>query len=32
MVRGRQYVVIGAGGGKWGNPSGSTYYAFALPD
>ncbi len=28
---GRQYVVIGGGGGKWGNPSGGTYYAFALP-
>ncbi len=32
MAGGKQYVVIGAGGGKWGNPSGSTYYAFALPD
>ncbi len=32
MANGKQYVVIGAGGGKWGNPSGSTYYAFALPD
>ncbi len=32
MARGRQFVVIGAGGGKWGNRSGSTYYAFALPD
>lgn len=32
MARGKQFVVIGAGGGKWGNPSGSTYYAFALPD
>lgn len=31
-VDGRQYVVIGAGGGKWGNPSGGTYHAFALPD
>jgi quinoprotein glucose dehydrogenase len=30
-VRGRQYVVIGAGGGKWGNPSGGVYVAFALP-
>jgi quinoprotein glucose dehydrogenase len=28
---GKQYVVIGAGGGKWGNPSGGTYVAFALP-
>ena len=32
MAGGKQYVVIGAGGGKWGNPSGSAYYAFALPD
>ncbi|MEJ5366882.1 MAG: PQQ-binding-like beta-propeller repeat protein [Bryobacteraceae bacterium] len=32
MANGKQFVVIGAGGGKWGNPSGSTYYAFALPD
>jgi len=30
-VKGRQYVVIGAGGGKWGNKSGGTYHAFALP-
>jgi quinoprotein glucose dehydrogenase len=30
-VNGRQFVVIGAGGGKWGNPSGGTYVAFALP-
>ena len=30
-VDGRQYVVIGAGGGKWGSPSGGTYVAFALP-
>jgi glucose dehydrogenase len=30
-LAGRQYVVIGAGGGKWGNPSGGTYVAFALP-
>ena len=29
-VNGRQYVVIGAGGGKWGAPSGGTYVAFAL--
>ena len=28
---GRQYVVIGAGGGKWGSPSGGTYVAFAIP-
>jgi len=32
MARGKQFVVIGAGGGKWGNPSGGSYYAFALPD
>jgi quinoprotein glucose dehydrogenase len=31
-VNGRQYVAIGAGGGKWGNPSGGTYYGFALPE
>jgi glucose dehydrogenase len=30
-VDGRQFVVISAGGGKWGNPSGGTYVAFALP-
>jgi quinoprotein glucose dehydrogenase len=30
-VDGRQYVVIAAGGGKWGAPSGGTYVAFALP-
>ena len=30
-VNGRQFVVIAAGGGKWGNPSGGTYVAFALP-
>jgi quinoprotein glucose dehydrogenase len=29
-VNGRQYVVIGAGGGKSGAPSGGTYVAFAL--
>jgi len=29
-VNGRQYIVIGAGGGKWGNPSGGSYHAFAL--
>lgn len=28
---GRQFVAIAAGGGKWGNPSGGSYYAFALP-
>jgi quinoprotein glucose dehydrogenase len=31
-VDGRQYVVIAAGGGKLGEPSGSSYIAFALPD
>ena len=31
-VDGRQFVVIGAGGGKWGAPSGGSYVAFALPD
>ena len=31
MVDGRQYVVIAAGGGKVGTPSGDTYVAFALP-
>jgi quinoprotein glucose dehydrogenase len=30
-VAGKQYVVIGAGGGKWGAPSGGSYVAFALP-
>ena len=30
-VGGKQFVVIGAGGGKWGAPSGGTYVAFALP-
>jgi quinoprotein glucose dehydrogenase len=30
-VKGKQYVVIGAGGGKSGAPSGGTYVAFALP-
>jgi quinoprotein glucose dehydrogenase len=29
---GRQFVVIAAGGGKLGRPSGSQYVAFALPD
>jgi quinoprotein glucose dehydrogenase len=28
---GRQYVVIAAGGGKWGAKSGGSYVAFALP-
>jgi quinoprotein glucose dehydrogenase len=30
-VHGREYVVIGAGGGKWGEASGGSYVAFALP-
>jgi quinoprotein glucose dehydrogenase len=28
---GKQFVVIAAGGGKWGAPSGGVYVAFALP-
>lgn len=31
-VNGREYVVIGAGGGKWGEPSGGSYVAYALPE
>ena len=31
-VEGRQYVVIGAGGGKSGAPSGGSYVAFALSE
>jgi quinoprotein glucose dehydrogenase len=30
-VNGRQYIVIGAGGGKSGASSGGSYVAFALP-
>ncbi|MDQ3684243.1 MAG: pyrroloquinoline quinone-dependent dehydrogenase, partial [Acidobacteriota bacterium] len=30
-VGGRQFLVIAAGGGKWGAPSGGSYVAFALP-
>jgi quinoprotein glucose dehydrogenase len=30
-VNGRQYIVVGAGGGKSGAPSGGSYVAFALP-
>ncbi len=30
-VAGREYVVIGAGGGKSGGVSGGSYVAFALP-
>ena len=32
MVNGRQYVVIAAGGGKYGLPTGGSYVAFALPE
>lgn len=32
MVKGKQFVVIAAGGGKMGTPSGDAYVAFALPD
>ncbi len=31
-VNGRQFVVIAAGGGKWGAESGGGYVAFALPE
>ncbi|MGH7651642.1 MAG: PQQ-binding-like beta-propeller repeat protein [Gemmatimonadaceae bacterium] len=31
-VRGKQYVVVAAGGGKLGTKSSDTYVAFALPD
>jgi quinoprotein glucose dehydrogenase len=31
QVGGKQYVVIAAGGGKLGTPSGDSYIAFALP-
>ncbi|HEU4721318.1 MAG TPA: pyrroloquinoline quinone-dependent dehydrogenase, partial [Gemmatimonadaceae bacterium] len=31
-VNGKQYVVVAAGGGKLGTPSGDSYVAFALPD
>jgi quinoprotein glucose dehydrogenase len=31
-VEGHQYVVIAAGGGKWGSSSGGSYLAFALPE
>jgi quinoprotein glucose dehydrogenase len=31
MANGKQYIVIAAGGGKNGAPSGGTYVAFALP-
>jgi quinoprotein glucose dehydrogenase len=30
-VNGKEYLVIAAGGGKWGAPSGGTYVAFSLP-
>lgn len=32
LANGRQYVVIAAGGGKMGTPSGDAYVAFTLPD
>lgn len=32
MVDGKQYIVIAAGGGKNGAPSGGTYVAFTLPE
>ncbi|MBW2271110.1 MAG: pyrroloquinoline quinone-dependent dehydrogenase [Deltaproteobacteria bacterium] len=32
QVRGRQYIVIAAGGGKLRRPAGASYVAFALPD
>ncbi|MCH2173244.1 pyrroloquinoline quinone-dependent dehydrogenase [Myxococcota bacterium] len=32
QVGDRQFVVVAAGGGKLGRPSGSTYVAFALPE
>ncbi|MDB4875361.1 MAG: Pyrrolo-quinoline quinone beta-propeller repeat-containing protein [Gemmatimonadetes bacterium] len=32
MVNGKQYIVIGCGGGKNGAKSGGTYVAFALPE
>ncbi len=31
QVNGKQYVVIAAGGGKSGAPTGGSYVAFALP-
>jgi len=31
-IKGRQFVVMGAGGGKWGNPSGGSFYVFSLPE
>jgi len=31
QIKGKQYIVIAAGGGKSGAPSGGTYVAFALP-
>ena len=32
MVGGKQYVVISAGGGRMGPPSGADYFAYSLPD
>ena len=31
-VDGKQYVVISAGGGRMGPPSGADYFAYSLPD
>jgi quinoprotein glucose dehydrogenase len=31
QVNGRQYVVIAAGGSRWGGPLGGKLVAFALP-
>ena len=31
LVNGKQYVVISAGGGKWGRPAGGMVVAYALP-
>jgi quinoprotein glucose dehydrogenase len=31
-AKGKQFVVIAAGGGKMGTESGDTYLAFALPE
>ncbi len=32
MIKGRQYIVISAGGGKSGRPAGGSLVAFALPE
>ncbi len=31
-VNGRQYVVVGVGGGRWKSPAGDSFVAFALPE